>query len=286
MTRKTLLCVFICLFVGGQHSPANALSAYQNLSQSQPKQPAPKQPVLIVDTDDDCRLFVDDEDKGVMTPAHSQRFSVNLGEHILKCTVESIPDLVWRKAVDVKDSSQVAVVISLKALHVQYDQAATKAKNQLAEAEAEQQQREAARVAVPQQIADLVRGTWAHSWSYTIVEGYPQTRKVFYEFGPLDGGLIQVTVGYEFFKNRFTVIPTAPNLLISEEGPVCWIARIINGHNRGQVKPGATVDAQGWGECAEKYRKPFGRTEITIIDKNHLLERVGHEDPIRLIRMN
>lgn len=112
---------------------------------------------LLVDTDDACRLVIDDEDKGVITPDKSQKFKVSLGQHILKCTVESVPALAWRKIVDVKDSSQVAAVITLKALHVQYDQAVTKAKTQkdeataaaarqLQEAEAAEKQREAARL--------------------------------------------------------------------------------------------------------------------------------------------
>jgi hypothetical protein len=75
----------------------------------------------------------------------------------------------------VKDSSQVAATISLKALHIQYDQAVAKAKNektqadataakQLKEAEAEQEEREAAKAAakaaMPTQVLGMLRGEW------------------------------------------------------------------------------------------------------------------------------
>jgi hypothetical protein len=126
---------------------------------------------LLVDTDDTCHFFIDDEDKGQITPDTSQKFPVGLGEHILKCKNDAIPDLVWRKVVDVKDTSQVAAVVSLKALHVQYNQAVSKVQNQkaeadaaaakqLAEAQAEEKQREAAKTEFPKKIFDTVSGTW------------------------------------------------------------------------------------------------------------------------------
>src|SRR5579863_8860818 len=52
--------------------------------------PPPTKAVLLVDTDDSCRLLIDDEDKGVLSPNHSQKFNVALGEHLLKCTVEAV----------------------------------------------------------------------------------------------------------------------------------------------------------------------------------------------------
>jgi hypothetical protein len=138
---------------------------------SSTKQPASKTSVLLIDTDDTCRLLVDGEDKGVISPDHSQKFNVTIGEHILKCTVETVPDLVWRKVVDAKDSSQVAAVITLKALHIQYGQAEAKVKSQkdeadaaagrrLKEAEAAEKEREAAKADAPKKMFELVKGEW------------------------------------------------------------------------------------------------------------------------------
>src|SRR5215831_14893871 len=69
-----------------------------------PQLPA-KSATLLVDTDDACRLFIDDVDKGVTPPESSSKFSVNLGAPLLKCKNDPIPDLLWRKAVEVKDAS-------------------------------------------------------------------------------------------------------------------------------------------------------------------------------------
>jgi len=130
-----------------------------------------KTATLLVDTDDACHLFIDDADKGTITPDASSKFTVTVGEHLLKCKNDSIPDLMWRKAIEVKGTAQVVAVVSLKALHVQYDQVVTKAKNQkeevdsaaakqLAEAKAEEQQREADKVEFPKRIFETVKGTW------------------------------------------------------------------------------------------------------------------------------
>jgi hypothetical protein len=81
---------------------------------------------ILADTDDSCRLMIDGADEGVLSPAQSKKISVSLGDHIVKCTVENVPDLMWRKIVTVKTSDQVPVLIALKALHIQYDQAVGK----------------------------------------------------------------------------------------------------------------------------------------------------------------
>ena len=81
---------------------------------------------LLVDTDDSCRLVLDGKDLGVVNPDEARKISVSLGDHILKCTVEGIPDLVWRKEIEVKNLNQVAALISLKALHIQYEEATSK----------------------------------------------------------------------------------------------------------------------------------------------------------------
>jgi hypothetical protein len=155
--------LFISPILAQQSAPPTKLS--------RPKQPPSKTSVLLVDTDDTCRLLIDDEDKGVLSPDHSQKFSVTIGEHILKCTVEAVPDLVWRKVVEVKDTSQVAAVVALKALHIQYDAALAKAKSQkdgeeaasakkLAEAEATRRAEEKAKADLPQQVLNQLRGRW------------------------------------------------------------------------------------------------------------------------------
>jgi hypothetical protein len=81
---------------------------------------------LSIDTDDACRLVLDGQDQGVVKPDQAKRISVNLGDHILKCTIEGIPDLTWRKVIEVKNSEQVEALISLKALHIQYEEAVAK----------------------------------------------------------------------------------------------------------------------------------------------------------------
>ncbi len=78
---------------------------------------------ILVDTDDSCRLVLDGQYEGVVKPDESKKVAVAIGEHILKCTVEGIPDLAWRKVVDVKDSNQVAILVSLKIAHIQYAEA-------------------------------------------------------------------------------------------------------------------------------------------------------------------
>jgi hypothetical protein len=66
---------------------------------------------------------MDGTDQGVITPDQSKKMEVPFGEHVLKCTIEAVPDLVWRKVIEVNNSNQVAALVTLKALHVQYDAA-------------------------------------------------------------------------------------------------------------------------------------------------------------------
>jgi tetratricopeptide (TPR) repeat protein len=77
--------------------------------------------LVVVDTDDPCHLTVDGADEGVISPTATKKLEVSAGEHILKCTIEDIPDLVWRKVVDIRDSHQMAAIILLKALHMQHE---------------------------------------------------------------------------------------------------------------------------------------------------------------------
>jgi len=134
-------------------------------AQAQSGQPSvDRSATLLVDTDDTCQLFLDDEDKGDVTPDKALKAPVGLGEHILKCKIRSAPDLLWRKVINVKDTSQVAEVVALKSLHLQYDQMA-KAKNdpaavnrQLEETEAQLRLRQKAATEMPQMMFDLVKG--------------------------------------------------------------------------------------------------------------------------------
>jgi len=75
--------------------------------------------VLLVDTDDACRLIVDDQQEGVLTPTHPGKVEVELGEHLVQCFVDDHPDIIWRKIIEVKDSAQVAVTVELKTIHMQ-----------------------------------------------------------------------------------------------------------------------------------------------------------------------
>jgi hypothetical protein len=111
---------------------------------------------VIVDTDDPCRLKVDDDDEGVITPARGKKIDVVSGEHILKCIVEDVPDLVWRKVVDVKTSQQAAALVVLKALHIQYDDALRKATHQKETVGAVEQRR---------RNAEELRATFSGRWA-------------------------------------------------------------------------------------------------------------------------
>ena len=78
--KRTMMLTALASLVISGHSSGVMLSETQTSSQSsQTKQPATKQAVLLIDTDDSCRLFVDGEDKGIVTPEQSQKFKVALG---------------------------------------------------------------------------------------------------------------------------------------------------------------------------------------------------------------
>jgi hypothetical protein len=98
-------------------------------------------PTILVDTDEECRLSVDGEDQGLVESISPQKINVSIGEHVLKCVVESAPDLVWRKVVEVKDTAQVAAIISLKALHLQYQQATANVQQEKQKVEVAEEQK-------------------------------------------------------------------------------------------------------------------------------------------------
>jgi hypothetical protein len=113
--------------------------------------PAAAGSIVMVDTDDSCRLTVDDRDEGIITPDHAKKISVGLGDHILKCGVENVPDLCWRKIVQTKKSGQTIAMITLRALHIRYEQAVAQADQR--KAQSEQAARAAADRAARQQEA-------------------------------------------------------------------------------------------------------------------------------------
>jgi hypothetical protein len=131
-----------------------------------------KTTTLLVDTDDACRLTVDDIDEGVVTPDHAKKIDVGLGDHIVKCVIEGAPDLMWRKAVEAKSSEQVVAIVALKALHIQYDQAVGQVQQQKEKATAAQEQAAAAEEKRKTQQTQFLQardnliGTW--QWGETL----------------------------------------------------------------------------------------------------------------------
>ena len=225
---------------------------------------------LLVDTDETCQLFLDDEDKGEITPDRDMKFTVGIGEHILKCKIKGIPDLVWRKVVDVKSTSQVAEVVGLRALHIQYDQAAaakaksdqSSASRQLEEAEAQIRQRQKSKVEMPQVMFSLVEGNWqgashATVGSVTISESYQ------YNFTGIEDGRI---VAYLIFGGRMkykdTFTPLPPNRLQGET-ELC-----ISTTDKSLMKPGAKKDADGWADCWGHNKPPEPLPKDAIIQIN------------------
>jgi len=207
---------------------------------------------LLVDTDDTCQLFLDDEDKGEVTPDKALKFSVGLGDHILKCKIKSAPDLVWRKVVNVKDTSQVAEVVALRALHLQYE-AVAKAKNdpatvnrQLEEAEAQVRLRQKAKTEMPQMMFELVKGNWQATVGSTTISDSFQ-----YHFAGVEDGHIvaYLTLGGNM-RYKETFIPVLPNRLQGETR-VC-----ISTTDKHFMKPGAKKDADGWADCWGKHNRP------------------------------
>ena len=76
-----------------------------------------KTSTILIDTDDACRLSVDGSDEGVVTPDEVTKIKIHPGGHILKCSIEKAPDLVWRTVIETKSGEQTAALISVKALH-------------------------------------------------------------------------------------------------------------------------------------------------------------------------
>jgi hypothetical protein len=226
-------------------------------AQAQGGQPSvDRSATLLVDTDDTCQLFVDDEDKGEVTPDKALKSTVSPGDHILKCKIKSAPDLVWRKVINVKDISQVAEVVALKSLHLQYDQMA-RAKNdpaavnrQLEETEAQVRLRQRAATEMPQMMFDLVKGNW-QGMSQGTADVARISQSYQYHFARLEDGHIvaYLTLGGTMrYKETFTPVP--PNRLQGET-TVC-----VATTDKQFMKSGSKKDAGGWADCWGKHNRP------------------------------
>ena len=247
MTIKTIWILVAAIWLIAGFMSAQAQGAQQS---------ADKSATLYVDTDDTCQLFLDDEDKGEITPDKALKFSVGLGDHILKCKIKSAPDLVWRKVVNVKDTSQVAEVVALRALHLQYD-AFAKAKNdpananrQLVDAQTQVGLLQKAKAEMPQMMFELVKGNWqgvsqATVGSTTFSDSYQ------YHFEGLENGHIvaYLTLGGKMrYKETFTPVP--PNRLQGETR-IC-----ISTTDKQFLKPGSKKGADGWADCWGRHNRP------------------------------
>jgi len=222
-----------------------------------------KTTTLLVDTDDTCHLFVDGEDKGTITPNAPQKFMTGPDEHILKCSVDSIPDLVWRKVVDAKGSSQIVAAISLKALHVQYDQALSTAKNQnaqadslaakqLEEAELEEKQRRAAKEASEAAIVkmfDSVKGSWhGPAWNKVLMQ---------WDFRTLQSGLVVAYANWGSSRDKFIIVQKYLLRPIPPDRFDVLSEACVSTNYRNLLKPGAPKDKNGLAECTNTDDKPI-----------------------------
>jgi hypothetical protein len=264
LKHKTICIPISAILVVAGFMSAHAQNGQQSVDRSA---------TLLVDTDDTCRLFLDDEDKGEVTPDNALRFSVSVGEHILKCKIKSAPDLVWRKVINVKDTSQVAEVVALRALHLQYDQIA-KAKNdpatvnrQLEEVETQVRLRQKAQAEMPQLMYDLVKGNWqgvsqGTAGSARISESYR------YHFAGLEDGHIvaYLTLGTMRYKETFTPVPPDRLQGVTQ---LC-----VATTDKQFMKPGGKKDADGWAECWGKHNRPpepYAKDAIIQINTSTLM---------------
>lgn len=251
------------------------LSALTDASFARAQQPKTKTATLLVDTDDVCHFFIDDEDKGQLSPDKSQKFTVGLGEHILKCKNDTIPDLVWRKVVEVKDTSQVAAVVALKALHIQYDQAVTKAQNQkaevdaaaakqLAEAQAEEKQRQEGIANIPQKMFEALKGEWIGQFSDA--QGFGWTRRLV--FVSLEGDTVtaQFADSGASGEERYRLLP--PNQLQKTQIRYLKFGKYTK-HVTG-------IKDTEWHDCT----RPQEKDTLTIINGNTLAARMPSSIPI------
>jgi len=279
LKRICFVPLLFCIVASYYRTPANA--AWWNRSGSQSakaKQSGNKSATLTVDTDDACHLFIDDVDQGQITPEASHGFTIGVGEHILKCKNDTIPDLVWTKAVEVKDTSQVAAVVSLKALHVQYVQALADAHNQKAEADAAAAKQIAEAQAIPQKLLGAVKGSWQGTY---VSMDHGNTTTVFFVLdceSLEDGKIICFETTNDKHMSKISYVPVPPNELDGVTQS-CYRTK-----EKKQMKPGAAKDKEGWTECTGTGQGP-NRSKI-FINGDYLIYRVPGFADINLTSMS
>jgi|HubBroStandDraft_4_1064222.scaffolds.fasta_scaffold95235_2 hypothetical protein len=265
--------------------------------------------VVLVDTDDDCHLSVDDTDKGVVTPSQSKKVSVPPGEHVVKCVVDGVPDLVWRKVVEVKESTQSAAMVSLKALHIQYNEAAAKAQRLKEEADAKQQQdkqdelqrQEQARRTedeFPHKMSELIKGRWVTDESVTdtsvpgvetgnIKTGNELTFRQLDSSGAIAFTLNQWSTGssvgyfssFTYFSTIYagTLRPEMPNRLVGDASCAgttmhpskAQLKRIGEAEQTKLSQPPEGQTGNNWYSCQEKTKGPYNYT-MALVSSNQL----------------
>jgi hypothetical protein len=256
-------------------------------AQGQTRKPAPQTTALLVDTDDSCRLTVDDQDEGVLMPAQPKKINIGMGDHIVKCVIENIPDLVWRKVVEAKSSEQVAAMVALKAVHNQYDQAvalAQQQKDKAAEAKqqaaASEEKRKSDAVHLPEDLFAQLKGVWRLDAHYTgqedpNVQGVASHEEEVLEFQSLEGGIIAGqltwTHGVDGLDVEHRTVYTLA-LHASGASPVtdvrCFDSAAIYSKNMGSHKKGITHYPTG--SCSSSAPLNQMNLQFQLLDANHL----------------
>lgn len=252
---------------------AAVLAATVQSANGQAKKPAPPTTVLLVDTDDTCHLTVDDEDEGIITPDAPKKINVGLGSHIVKCVVENIPDLVWRKVIEAKSSEQAAAIVALKALHMQYDQAVGQVHQQQQKAAATEEKAKTDAAEFPEKLFRAIKGVWrvdvaptdadpSMHWAGTSEENILELKS-------LDGTQINAEIHWNtdneshtkrvLYAIMFTIVPPSGNLVA--DGFQCMqdVSTSKSGKNKNQPRTTAP--------CSPPIRR---NVRVRFLDSNHL----------------
>ncbi len=242
-----------------------------------------KTSTIVIDTDDACRLSVDGSDENLVTPDAVTKIKVRPGGHILKCVIEKAPELVWREVIETKSGEQAAALISLKALHIQHDQAAPQATAPVipqraapaAPAVAAMKSEQASapekpRIEVQQFPEGLIAVLLGASWvredvqfpGQTLLETHYTDRITFMssDNGSIKARITKVThSSTEDWESDFamTFVPEAPNSLVQDGDPLC-VQRLHHG------RPDDKSPCSMW-----KNQMPHG-LQLTLIDSSHL----------------
>lgn len=275
--RVTLLLTIVLHPTTGQ-TKSSASGATQN---------AEKTAMLLVDTDDACRLTVDDQDEGLITPAQSKKIRVSLGDHIVKCVVEQIPDLMWRKVVQVKGSDQVVAMVALKALHIQYNQAAGRVQQQKEKATAPVDKQKTDEAEFPERVFGQLRGVWRSSDTWQLKDEDPNDKPTSIddertlEFQSLNGQVIttQLTrdTSTDPIENKQHKVDslsfqiTSPNLLTGVGVVRCLVFTSSNYKSSGKLK-GQWVLHNGVCDVEQE------KVEIKLLYSNRLQLTIHYPD--------